>query len=580
MLLRFPGVNTRRAATAKRISTQAVSRQDADYEGYEFLAGPAVDSGNSVTYRRTLSHTELVTLSIRFSCYVIFAGTFIVLLVVRTIPLQSAHLHQGLGWATLLGIVALEGVRVAQTGGLCALAFVGRDPVPFTPARGLRVAMLTTIVPSREPLDVVLPTLHAMRRIDVGYAIDVWLLDEGDSDEVRALCAANNIKHFSRRGAAEYNQSSGRFRARTKAGNHNAWADRHGDDYDIVAQLDPDHVPSREFLARTLGYFRDSNVAFVVAPQVYGNRLSGYVPRAAASQAFVFHGIVQRGGNAMGTPLLIGTNHVYRMSAWRQIGGYQDSIIEDHLTSMVVHGTENPQTGQRWKGVYTPDIIAVGDGPETWTDFFQQQERWASGVWQIALRRRGQTRALRTPRRVRAYYAFLRLFYPSIGISWMAGVGICVLQVSGSSQGALACEPSLSIWFSWLASMVSWVLLFRWLRRWNLHPRERAESVLVPWIATVLAAPVYAKAAVSSVFRRDIGYVVTGKGDLRSRDCSSTFAPHLATAVLLVTGLAVGGVVGGLDFAAVAWALAVLAPCLALPAASLWVRSPVAAPEK
>jgi cellulose synthase/poly-beta-1,6-N-acetylglucosamine synthase-like glycosyltransferase len=35
--------------------------------------------------------------------------------------------------------------------------------------------------------------------------------------------------------------------------------------------MDPDHVPRKNFLMRTLGYFKDQDVAFVVAPQVYGN---------------------------------------------------------------------------------------------------------------------------------------------------------------------------------------------------------------------------------------------------------------------------------------------------------------------
>ena len=36
--------------------------------------------------------------------------------------------------------------------------------------------------------------------------------------------------------------------------------------------MDPDHVPQPYFLTRTIGYFRDPDVAFVVAPQVYGNQ--------------------------------------------------------------------------------------------------------------------------------------------------------------------------------------------------------------------------------------------------------------------------------------------------------------------
>ena len=92
---------------------------------------------------------------------------------------------------------------------------------------------------------------------------------------------------------------------------------------------------------------------------------------------------MQRGGNGLGAPLLIGTNHLYRPTAFAQIGGYQDSIIEDHLTAMAIYAAINPETGDRWRGVYTPDIIAIGEGPTSFTDYFNQQKRWAYGIWEI-----------------------------------------------------------------------------------------------------------------------------------------------------------------------------------------------------
>ena len=31
--------------------------------------------------------------------------------------------------------------------------------------------------------------------------------------------------------------------------------------------------------------------------------------------------------------------------------------------------------------VYTPDVLAVGEGPASWTDFFSQQTRWSRGTY-------------------------------------------------------------------------------------------------------------------------------------------------------------------------------------------------------
>jgi hypothetical protein len=94
--------------------------------------------------------------------------------------------------------------------------------------------------------------------------------------------------------------------------NHNAWRSAHEGRYDVVAQMDPDHVPYPNFLERTLGYFADPDTAFVVAPQVYANLAESFVARGAAEPAYLFHGVIQRGGNGRGAPLLIGTNHLYQ----------------------------------------------------------------------------------------------------------------------------------------------------------------------------------------------------------------------------------------------------------------------------
>src|SRR5262249_59601927 len=111
------------------------------------------------------------------------------------------------------------------------------------PPIGWRVAVLTTIVPGKEPLELVERTLRRMRRIAYCGRVDVWILDEGDDPGVRAMAQRLGVRHFSRKGRPEYNQASGEFRARSKAGNHNAWRAEHEHRYDAVAQIDPRHVP-------------------------------------------------------------------------------------------------------------------------------------------------------------------------------------------------------------------------------------------------------------------------------------------------------------------------------------------------
>src|SRR6185369_6591294 len=108
-----------------------------------------------------------------------------------------------------------------------------RDPIPVDPPIGLRVAILTTIVPTKEPIEIVERTLRKMQHIAYAGSVDVWILDEGDDIEVRRMAARLGVRHFSRKGRPEYNQVSGPYRAKSKAGNHNAWRAEHEHRYDV-----------------------------------------------------------------------------------------------------------------------------------------------------------------------------------------------------------------------------------------------------------------------------------------------------------------------------------------------------------
>ncbi|QLQ36300.1 glycosyltransferase family 2 protein [Micromonospora robiginosa] len=437
------------------------------------------------------------------------------------------------GWQTVAArlafcvVVGIELIRLAQNAVVWVFAFHAKDPVPVDPPVGLRVALLTTIVPSKEPLDVAERTLRRLREIVYCGQVDVWILDEGDDPAVRAMAARLGVRHFSRRGRPEYNQPRGEFRARTKSGNHNAWRAEHEHRYDVVANVDPDHVPLPNFLERTLGYFRDPDVAFVVTPQVYGNMHQNFVAHGASVQQYLYNGLIARGGNGLDAPLLTGTGHLYRPAAWRTIGGYQDSIIEDHLTSIRIHAAVNPATGRRWKGVYTPDVVALGEGPTSWADYFNQQKRWAAGICEILLRR--ELRAPRElPSRRRWQYRLLQFYYPSVAVSLLLGNAATALYLlTGVAAGRL--DPQ--VWATlWGATIGTWFLLWLWLRRFNIAPHEREEVGMVGMALALFAGPVYLAAAAGALLRRRLGFVVTAKGALRTAESPRTFRLHLCWA--------------------------------------------------
>lgn len=499
------------------------------YTGSSTIAGE-LRQNSTVAYKSVMSKSDQRTLLL-FGLLIITTGAALFWVIVTTL------LSSTFSWLLIiaLGIVILiELIKLLQSLTLLIFARNAKDPVPMKHTKGMRIAVLTTIVPGKEPFGLVERTLKRMKQINPGEEniIDVWLLDEGNDQEIRERCHAIGVKHYSRRGVDAWNADSGTFKARTKHGNHNSWRSAYERFYDVVAQMDPDHIPRRNFITRTIGYFNDPDVAFVVAPQVYGNLNDNWIAKGSAFQAYLFHGIIQRGGNGMGAPLLIGTNHLYRTKAFDQINGYQDSIIEDHLTSMVVFATK-AESGNPWKGVYTPDILAVGEGPTSFSDYFNQQKRWAYGIWEIASKSTPTIVKNMTRGQVMTFL-MLQFFYPSVAVSWILSF-VATILFSVTITDFSAAAPLLAT--LWAYSTLSSISLFFWLRKFNLTKHERKDWGLEGMSLLLMCIPVYVSAAWESISRKPLSYVVTAKGNLTSPDTIRTFNPHLFWVALNVVSL-------------------------------------------
>ena len=251
-------------------------------------------------------------------------------------------------------------------------------PVHVMPAPGLRVAAVTTFVPGSEPLAMLELTLKAM--VAMRYPHDSWVLDEGDDDAVRALCDRLGVRHFSRRHYPEYQAEDGHFARRTKYGNYNSWLAEFGyDDYDVLASFDPDHVPEPDYLERTLGYLRDPQVGYVQSPQVYYNQEASLIARGAAEESYGYYSAVQMANYSFGEPTVTGCHTVHRVGALRAVGGYPPHDAEDIYLTMLYRGAH-------WRGMYVPEILALGTTPVDWRSYLIQQKRWARALFDLKLR--------------------------------------------------------------------------------------------------------------------------------------------------------------------------------------------------
>ncbi|NEB72112.1 glycosyl transferase, partial [Streptomyces fulvissimus] len=100
---------------------------------------------------------------------------------------------------TMLTAIGLIGFfMLVNVVSIAHATLMARDPVPVTPEPGTRVAFLTTYVPGKEPLAMVRATLQGAVRLRHDGPLDVWLLDEGNDPDARALCAELGVRHFTR----------------------------------------------------------------------------------------------------------------------------------------------------------------------------------------------------------------------------------------------------------------------------------------------------------------------------------------------------------------------------------------------
>lgn len=329
-----------------------------------------------------------------------------------------------------------------------------------------------------------------------------WILDDGHSDEVRDLAAelgCHYVRRLSSHGA--------------KAGNVNhalSLADR-----EFFAIFDADFVPDPEFLVETMPFFVADDVAFVQTPQSYGN-LHTVISRGAGYMQTVFYKFIQPGRNHFNAAFCVGTNVVFRRTAIDEVGGmYTDSKSEDVWTSLMLH-----EAG--WRSVYIPDVLAVGDAPETIEGFTKQQQRWATGGFEILL-----THNPLSPRR--RLTVDQRIMYGVTATHYLAGITPLLLLLVPPLEIYFDLRPvtmELGIW-TW-ALYYSGFYVMQILLAFFTVGSFRWEALL---LATV-SFPIYTRALLGVLLGREQKWHVTGS---RQR-AASPFA-FIVPQVLMLTFL-------------------------------------------
>jgi glycosyl transferase family 2 len=467
----------------------------------------------------------------------VFGRRDLLLHVVVTVMLVAASATFAVYWAssgdggrypvvfTLLTVPLLVGLAMYLARWL-ALPLM-RRPLEMPAVGGWRVGVATTFVPGAEPLEMLDETVGALVAMD--YPHDTWVLDEGDDSAVRELCARLGAHYFTRRRRPEYQLERGPFERRSKHGNYNAWLDAIAfERYDAIVGFDPDHVPAREFLTRTLGYLRDRSIGYVQAPQVYYNQRASLIARGAAEETYAYYSSVQMVSYSLGYPIVTGCHHVHRTAALRAIGGLPAHEADDLLATIRYRAAG-------WRGVYVPETLAVGLTPVTWNGYLTQQRRWARSVLDVKFRI--YPRVARRLPPVERLVSLLHGLYYLHGLTTALGILVIgFMLVSGDIPRVFSTETVPYVLLLIAALQAS--DFFR--QRFFLNPGERG----IHWRAGLLRFakwPVVLLALKDALRPRRVEYALTAK-TRQPPQRSLLVAPH----ALSIAFLAGAGVFGAL----------------------------------
>ncbi|MEY2472444.1 MAG: hypothetical protein QOK28_1773 [Actinomycetota bacterium] len=295
-------------------------------------------------------------------------------------------------------------------------------PNPDLPVPDLRVAMVVTKAPS-EPWPMLQRTLEAMLDQDYPHPYDVWLADERPSEETLRWCDEHDVWVSTRFGVDEYHRPQWPRRTKSKEGNLAFFYDAVGyDNYDVVSQLDADHVPARDYLAAMVRPFADPKVGYVSAPSICdANEDKGWTVKGRLYKEATLHGPVQAGSNDGLAPVCIGSHYAVRTKALREVGGIGPELAEDYTTTLWLQSAG-------WDGVFSIDAEAHGDGPEGVAEMLTQEIQWARSLG-IVLTRYAPKKLRTVPLKARLRLGFALLFYPMQGVALLAAAALPTLGV-------------------------------------------------------------------------------------------------------------------------------------------------------
>jgi cellulose synthase (UDP-forming) len=328
-----------------------------------------------------------------------------------------------------------------------------------------------------ESLKILRNTWNHIAGLAWGGTLDIYVADDADSPEVRALAEEFGF-HYMVRENRGWMKKSGNLR----------FLYEHSDG-EFVVIFDADFCPRSDFLYELMPYF-EGRVGIVQSPQYF--RIlpeQNWLERGAGAVQELFYRAIQVSRNQHGGAICVGTNAIYRRTALDANGG----------TTIIGH-SEDVHTGfdlrrHGWDLRYVPVVLATGMCPDDLTSFWRQQYRWCMGSMSLLSSRKFWTTKLKFTTRM-CYMA---------GFGYYISTALNVLVFPILPIVLLTVYPSLVHLHNYLYLLPALFFMYLAFPAWH-----RCKWGLEAWTVQVIYSWSHLFAFVDIMRRRPMGWTPTG----------------------------------------------------------------------
>ncbi|MBV9491819.1 MAG: UDP-forming cellulose synthase catalytic subunit [Verrucomicrobia bacterium] len=438
--------------------------------------------------------------------------------------------------ALILYGAELYGILVFLLGNFINVNPITREPAPLPPVDELPT--IDAFIPSYNESPAILEAT-LMAALQMRYPqekLKVYLCDDGGTDqkcqsgseeskaaarkrrrELTALCETLGAHYLTR----PKNRAA-------KAGNLNEAFKRTTGD--LVVIFDADHMPTEDFLEKTVGFFsQDEKLFLVQTPHFFVNpdpvekNLGTFFQMPSENE--MFYRAIQKGLDFWNAAFFCGSGAVMRRRHLEITGGLSgDTITEDAETALTLHA-------KGYHSAYVSTPLLSGFAPETMGAFIKQRIRWAQGMVQIFL--------LKCPLLIRGLTFPQRLCYFNSCFFWFFPFSRLVYLVAPTALLMFGLRIYAANWQTFTAYVVPYMIAvlnvshylygkFRWAFMSELY--ELLQSVYtIPAILSTILNP------------RAPQFNVTPKGETLSRDFISPLStPFYILALINFATIGVG----------------------------------------